>query len=455
MKKTIDCVVAEIGSTTTIVNAFSLDSTPTYLGAGADVTTVDSDVREGLDGALEDFRHKFDALFPTSMQMLATSSAAGGLRMSVSGLVYEMTVRAAKEAALNAGANIHMITAGRLRDDDLERLRDISPNIILISGGTDYGDQDTAFDNLVRVLDLDLDIPVIYAGNVENHYRIQKRYKDIIDKEKLSIVDNVYPRVDYLNIHPLREKIYETFETHIVHARGMHHIRERVDGPIMPTPGAVMEAALQIEQYFGNLIVIDVGGATTDVHSIADPSEAFKTYSEGEPREKRTVEGDLGVFLNRSNLFELTRSNRFSETLGRKDVLTSYVEDIPQIPRNEKERAFIFEMARTAVFNALDRHIGDYRNIYTSSGQKVIPDGRDLTQVRTFILTGGALTQLKDTESIVREYLADRPNKLIPQGEVDVFIDHDYIMASLGVLSKVYPDKARDLLKNTLRLGDV
>ena len=100
--------------------------------------------------------------------MLATSAAAGGLKMTVHGLVYDMTAKAAKEAALGAGAILHYITAGRLRRTDLARIREISPNLILLAGGVDYGERDTAIHNAEMIRSMGLKVPVIYAGNIEN-----------------------------------------------------------------------------------------------------------------------------------------------------------------------------------------------------------------------------------------------------------------------------------------------
>ena len=118
----IDVLVAEIGSTTTVVNAFDwIDSgAPVFLGQGQAPTSVlEGDVRVGLQGAVEDLRRKLGAEEISYRSMLATSSAAGGLRMTVHGLVYDMTVKAAREAALGAGANLHLATAGILQEEDL------------------------------------------------------------------------------------------------------------------------------------------------------------------------------------------------------------------------------------------------------------------------------------------------------------------------------------------------
>ena len=104
--------------------------------------------------------------------------------MTVHGLVYDMTVKAAKEAALGAGANIKYITAGKLRKSDLKKIKEIKPNIILIAGGVDYGERDTALYNAELIAKLDLDIPVIYAGNIENHEEV----KELFEGKKIRII---------------------------------------------------------------------------------------------------------------------------------------------------------------------------------------------------------------------------------------------------------------------------
>ncbi len=98
--------------------------------------------------------------------------------MTVHGLVYDMTVKAAKEAALGAGANIKYITAGKLRKSDLKKIKEINPNIILIAGGVDYGERDTALYNSELIASLELNIPVIYAGNIENQQEVEEIFSD-------------------------------------------------------------------------------------------------------------------------------------------------------------------------------------------------------------------------------------------------------------------------------------
>jgi uncharacterized protein (TIGR01319 family) len=450
----VDVLVAEIGSTTTLINAFQIHGKePKFLGRGVHNTTVEKDVTIGLENAIKDLAKNLRTDNITYKEMFATSSAAGGLKVSVHGLVYEMTVRASKEAALNAGANIHLVTAGKIRKNDLYNIVQLKPNMIIVAGGTDYGERDTALYNMREILKLNLNIPIIYAGNIENIEEIEEMFKNIDKRSLLKVVENVYPRVDLLNILPLRKVIYETFEENIVHAKGMNKIHNIVNQKIMPTPGSVMESSMILREEIGNLITIDVGGATTDVHSIANTSDDFKEFQEGEPLSKRSVEGDLGVFINHKNVIEMIGKSTLKERIGVQNTrFDELLSNYSYIPKNEDETSLVYELTKFCTHRALDRHVGDLKKVYTSSGQKIIPEGKDLTQVENIILTGGALINLNDTEKIVQEYIKRNPTKLLPDKNVHIYRDHDYIMASVGVLSLKYPYISLKLLLNSLRL---
>ena len=441
----IDCLVAEIGSTTTVVNAFNLHQGPVeFIGRGMHQTTVDTDVTIGLQNAILDLKKNLNVDELTYDEMLASSSAAGGLKITVHGLVYEMTARAAKEAALNAGANIHLITANRIEASHIDQIKKIKPNIIIIAGGTDFGEKEVAYQNLLDLVDLN--IPIIYTGNISNHDRILK-----LNKSNIRIVENVYPRVDDFNIIPLREAIYETFEKNIIHAKGMSHIFDMVNQLIIPTPGAVMDATLLLNELYDGVMTIDVGGATTDVHSVSEPKPEFLKYNDGEPRFKRTVEGDLGVFINRLHVLKTFKSGEIERMTGMSyDHVLQVMKEEPFIPKTDFGKQVIDLLTRQCVFQALDRHIGDMKRVFTTNGFKVIPDGKDVTQVKAIFLTGGALLYANKPKQMVKDYLLKQQTKLIPDVDTNVYIDYDYIFASLGVLSHKYPEQAKELLLKSI-----
>lgn len=455
----VDVLVAEIGSTTTVVNAFiNLDSdNPVFWAQGQAPTSVlDGDVRIGLQGAIDNLCKKMGIEKLEYDQMLATSSAAGGLKMTVHGLVYDMTAKAAKEAALGAGGIIHDITVGRLRRTDLARIKEIQPNLILIAGGVDYGERDTAIYNAEMIRSLGLKTPVVYAGNIEN----QEEMKLIFDEESgqhLYIVDNVYPKIDTLNVEPCRKVIQEAFEDHITHAPGMEHVRDMVNGPIIPTPGAVMECTKLLYDCIGDVMVIDVGGATTDVHAVAEDSDAVsRILTAPEPKAKRTVEGDLGVYVNRMKVIESIGEAKLREECENKlhidldKTLESYV----AIPKNDDEFKLVERLTQEATLRAVERHAGQIRYVYGPSGRQTLAEGKDLTQVKYIVGTGGALTRLPHRVDIMEMIPKDNQTgmKLYPSEAVKILVDNDYIMASLGVLSKTHRQGAIKLLGKSLEV---
>ena len=450
----MDVLVAEIGSTTTVVNAFAGINTsgPVFVGQGQAPTSVlDGDVRIGLQGAVDDLKNKLGTKTLEYQEMLATSSAAGGLKMTVHGLVYDMTARAAKEAALGAGAIIHNVTAGRLRRTDLARIKEIKPNLILIAGGVDYGERETSIYNAEMIRSLGLKAPVIYGGNIEN----QEEMKLIFDEEsgmKLYIVDNVYPKIDDLNVEPARKVIQDAFEEHIIHAPGMEHVREMVGGPIIPTPGAVMEATKVLYECLGDLIVLDVGGATTDLHSVTEASdEIARILVNPEPKAKRTVEGDLGVYVNMNNIIEVIGESKLAEELADLD-LTKIKESYQAIPKTPDEIRFVERLAKEAVLRAVERHAGKLRYVYGPSGRTTLAEGKDLTQVKYIIGTGGALTRLPHRIEIMKAITESNTTgmNLYPGSHAKILVDNDYIMASLGVLSRRYKESAIKLMEKSL-----
>ena len=454
----VDLLVAEIGSTTTVVNAFNgIDTdSPVFVGQGQAPTSVAiGNVTIGLHEAIEDFRVRMawdDVMYG---KLLATSSAAGGLKMTVHGLVYDMTAKAAKEAALGAGANIHMVTAGKLRRTDIKKILEINPNIIMIAGGVDYGEIETALYNAELIAKLDIKVPVLYAGNVQNQEEIKLIFDEVGKLDYLYIVDNVYPKIDFLNVEPARKVIQDIFEEHIVHAPGMEHIRDMVSGSIIPTPGAVMEASKLLKSDIGDLMTVDVGGATTDIHSVTEGSEEVsRVLISPEPVAKRTVEGDLGVYINMQNIVELIGKETLQKNLDlSEETLNNLVSNHVPIPKTDLQVKFVERLTKEAIILSAHRHAGGFRTLYGGGGKKTYAEGKDLTSIKYIVGTGGACTRLPNRVALLQEITKNLlGDKLLPNSETQILIDNDYIMASLGVLSKEHQESALILLKKSLRI---
>ncbi len=296
-------LLLDFGSTFTKMTV--VDTAGPSLVARATVPTTVKDISVGLRAGLA--RLSEAGVRERDLRLrLACSSAAGGLRMIAVGLVPELTAEAARRAALGAGARVIETFAFRLTDDDVERIGAAAPDILLLAGGTDGGNADVLLANAKRLAAAALPAPVVVAGNAavsEDVARIlAARGVDV------RVAENVMPELGVINVEPARAAIRDVFLEKIVEAKGLHVAEEYVEGVLMPTPAAVLAAARLLAEGtssvagFGQVAVVDVGGATTDVHSVAPgtPSERDVTVKGlPEPLAKRTVEGDLGVRVER------------------------------------------------------------------------------------------------------------------------------------------------------------
>ncbi|PKQ15539.1 MAG: hypothetical protein CVT67_08970 [Actinobacteria bacterium HGW-Actinobacteria-7] len=427
-RRPVDALVFEIGSTTTVVSAFGGfggdgdSGGPRLIAQGFAPTSVaQGDVGIGLDAARTQLEAVTGPLAPTVT--LATSSAAGGLRMTVHGLTQRMTAMAAREAALGAGAVVEYTTAGLLRDGDLRRIEEIAPSLILLAGGVEGGDSETVLHNAERIATLSVRPIVVYGGNST----VAGEVRALLEGAgfRFRATRNVYPGIDELDIVPARAVIHDAFEEHITHAPGMEALAKTVTGRILPTPGAVLLAAEALADAVGDLVVVDVGGATTDVHSVTDGApEISAIATEPEPHSKRTVEGDLGTFVSARHVAELLPEAQRPETLP------------PAIPTTAEEIEVAVTLARTAAVTGVHRHAGSLLQLYTPTGRQTVARGRDLTACRILIGTGGALTRLPGGTAILEATRAGSSagEKLLPPSDAQTTLDRDYVFACCGAL---------------------
>lgn len=431
----IDALVAEIGSTTTVVSAFDgiaegSSAPPHLFGQGFAPTSVAAgDVGIGMEAAQASLEAAVGPLDPAVT--LATSSAAGGLRMTVHGLTQKMTAMAAREAALGAGGVVELTTAGRLRDHDLRQVEAAAPGLILLAGGVEGGDTEVVLFNAAQLARLKVRPIVVYAGNSA----VSGEARAILEAEGFGVrvTSNVYPAVDELDIVPARHVIHDAFEEHIIHAPGMERIAEFVNGGILPTPGAVLIAAELLADALGDLVVIDVGGATTDVHSVTDGSpEMAAIATDPQPHAKRTVEGDLGTYVSAAHVAELIPEAERPDPLP------------PAVPSTAGETAAAVLLAGTAARVGVERHAGQLAHLYTPKGRQTVARGRDLTACRLLVGTGGALTRLPGGEEMLASVRASTAGgeRLLPPADARVALDRDYVLAACGALSTRFPADA-------------
>ncbi len=433
MSKPPPFLTLEVGSTITKANAFTLEAGCfLHQAQGFAATSIAAgDVGLGVEQALADLESRHGPL-PAERETFVNSSAAGGLRMTVHGLTYSMTARAAREAALGAGGIVKLITAGALSSYDLDEIREIRPNIILLAGGVDYGEKATVLHNAEQLAALGMSVPVVYAGNVAIRKHIGRIFAAA--GMELLLADNVFPEVDVLNVEPLRRVIHEVFNRHIIHAPGMARLGALTRWGILPTPGAVLRGAELFAEALGDCLVFDVGGATTDVHSVTDGSpEWAPRLTEPEPRAKRTVEGDLGVYVNAHNIVELQSDPEWEARLT----------ELQAIPTTEREKELTRWLCTQAVELGARRHAGVVRDLYTPTGKRQIVKGKDLTAVKWVIGTGGALTRVEGGDVILRRICTGPGKYLLPRPNAQLLMDRDYRFSALGTLAQAYPEEVK------------
>jgi len=471
-------IIYDVGSTYTKVAAYNKTRDRLeLLGRGQVATTID-DIQSGI-GNCNALLGGAGIEFNRDCELYSTSSAAGGLRMVAMGYMPRVTAKAAKEVAMNAGARVlEIITHEDPPDYRVEILREIKPDIILLAGGTDGGDQENLLDNARHIVAAKVKCVVVIAGNVEAQPAAEMILKagGLVTKR----VPNVMPTIHELEVEKARAAIHEEFIKQISNAKGLHKLVELVsDGLVVPTPGAILLAAELLARGthetdgVGDLIVIDIGGATTDIHSILPSLEELSIEERGlvvtNARQVayRTVEGNLGMRISSSGILStvgpqhvLSNVAATGEDLG--TALTDYVHHLEENPehiaRTELERLFDLGLAVSAIEVALKRHAGYIAQEFNPvlGIAPGTPMGRDLRQVKTIIAVGGIFTHAEESvrHQIVEKALQDRGISLLPV-EYELYFDGQYLLYTIGVLSRKYPDLALRYAKEYLKISHI
>ncbi|SDF32143.1 methylaspartate mutase accessory protein GlmL [Sporolituus thermophilus] len=450
-------LLIDFGSTYTKITAIDVER-EVILGTARGITTVETDIMEGLNQAL-------DKLFATTgrlefAKVLGCSSAAGGLKMVAIGLVPELTAEAAKRAALGAGAKVLGVYCHELSDYELEEIVGLKPEIILLAGGTDGGNKEVILHNAKMLAASGLNVPVVVAGNKSVAPAVVKMLAATMTD--VYHTENVMPRLNELNIEPARATIRDVFLKRIVEAKGLNKANKFVDRMVMPTPAAVLRAAELLsrgtdnEPGLGDLMVVDIGGATTDVYSIGkgEPSKpAVALRGLPEPFAKRTVEGDLGMRYSAGALLKAAGARligSYAETS--EEAVVAYVAkveaNIEYLPQTAEEERIEIAMGRACTKLSADRHVGQLETYFTPFGSTFVQTGKDLTGVTTVVGTGGVIINNPHPEAILRGIVFEEanPHILKPQ-QPEFLIDRQYIMAAMGLLGEDYPDTAVRMLK--------
>ncbi len=453
-------LLIDFGSTYTKVTAVDLKEAR-LLGTASSYTTVQTDINEGLNNAL---RLLFDKTGKIQFdRRFACSSAAGGLKMISCGLVPELTAEAARMASLGAGAKVMKVYSYQLTEEDAEEILRLSPDIFLLTGGTDGGNRDTIIENAKIIAGIPQDFPVVIAGNRNAAAECRKILEN--SGKQTVVCSNVMPRFNELNIEPAQKEIRDIFLQRIIKAKGLSEASQLISGILMPTPAAVLEAMKLLaegtakESGLGDLAAVDVGGATTDVYSMSNGEPTrVNTVLKGlpEPYAKRTVEGDIGMRYSAKGVAEAAGMPVLSAlsglTLERTEELLNLIADkTDTLPNTEELKALDFALSFMAVKTGMTRHAGHIEKVYTPVGEAYLQEGKDLSNVSRIIATGGSLIHADRVKEIAAGAVFDErePYSLKPL-QAEILLDKEYILSAMGLLSQHEPDIALKIMKKEL-----
>jgi len=454
-------LLIDFGSTYTKIVAVDLDREE-IAGYAQSCTTVQTDIMVGLRSAL--------SLLPPSLQnapyacKLSSSSAAGGLGMVTIGLIPELSAEAARRSALGAGAKVIKVFSFKLTDREVREIEQINPDILLLAGGIDGGNSEVILANAAKLARSRLTCPVLVAGN-------KAAGDDVVSLLRAAgkvplVADNVMPDVNVLNVEPARAMIRKVFIERIIAAKGLKKAEEFVEGILMPTPTAVLNAAQVLaagtgsEKGLGDLVILDIGGATTDVHSVGwgNPVQAG-VVRKGlpEPYAKRTVEGDLGIRYNAESILKLCGAAAIREnaSLPHPDLdkkLECLSREVGFVPDNPEDHDLDFALASCAARAGMERHAGTIETLWGPHGQYFLQHGKDLTPVEHVIGTGGIFVHHPLADGILKKSLFNpgQPFSLRPKNP-HLYTDAQYCLFAVGLLAERHPEIAFRIGKKYLK----
>lgn len=454
-------LLIDFGSTNTKLTVVDIEK-KVLVGTSKAYTTIETDINIGYQKALEKLFKKYGKM--EFAKIIACSSAAGGLKMAAIGLVEELTVEAAKRVCYGAGGKVDLVFSHHITKKDVQAIIDKKIDIILLAGGTDGGNSENVIYNARMLGEGQIKTPIIYAGNKS----CQDEIIDIFERYNLNgyVCDNIMPKLNHLNIDSARDVIRKIFMDNIIYAKGINKIQAEIEHVILPTPHAVLMGAELLSKGYlhepglGDLVIVDIGGATTDVYSMGDGSpHRADVVMKGleEPYAKRTVEGDLGMRYSAEGIAHslTTEQKKLYLEMGIDiDQETSRrSKNVEMIPDNERDEEVDAILGRICCDVAFSRHVGHMEQYYSPMGMMYFQFGKDLTEVTNIIGTGGVVIYDKHAKDILKAICSNpqKPFELRPT-KPNFMIDQEYILSAMGLLSIYEPEIALKIMKENVKI---
>ena len=424
-------VCADVGSTFTKVSVVDT-STGEVVAAAQHPTTVDTDVLHGLDAAVAATGVRAPAA------TYVCSSAGGGLRLAVVGYERLVTAEAGHRVGLSAGARVVHVAAGPLDRAGVDELKAARPDVVLLVGGTDGGDAAVLRHNAHRLAAARLRVPVVAAGNADAREDVVSE----LTRRGVPVIPagNVLPRIGVSDPAPARTAIREVFLRHVIGGKKLSRGPRFASLVRGATPDVVLTAVeLLADHYEGDLLVVDVGGATTDVYSVIGPDVSADVA--GTLWRSRTVEGDLGVRWTAPGVLDAAVAERLAAGDAELRAAARARAADPGLPPGEPD----LRLASLAATVALRRH---------ARGEPVGPGGprkggKDLRGVRRVIGSGGVLRHADPAAArrVLGAAVADHAGGWALPRTPAVTVDTDYVLAPAGLLAAEHPRAALALLQ--------
>jgi len=421
-------VCADVGSTWTKAAVVDL-AEGRLVATGAHPTTT-TDIMTGLSAAVG---ASSAGLRAASSPWYVCSSAGGGLRLAVVGYERLVTAEAGHRVGLSAGARVVHVAAGPLDAAGLRDLRAARPDVLLLVGGTDGGDSETLLHNAGRLARSRWRVPVVVAGNADAREEVAAVLSGA------TIVDNVLPRIGVLRPGPARAAIREVFLRHVIGGK----FGRRFAGLVRAaTPDAVLAGVELLADRTGRgLLVIDVGGATTDVYSALPPSADQTAEAAGTLPRARTVEGDLGVRWSAPGVVAAAVAEKLPH--GESLAEAARVRAANPAFAGDSGSGADLRLATLAAIVGARRH---------ARGEAGGFGRRDLREVSLVIGSGGVLraSSTGDAQGVLDAVLSDHGGGWpLPRAATTV-VDREYVLAAGGLLAADHPDAAAALLLGQL-----
>ena len=393
--------------------------------------------------------------------VVACSSAGGGLRIAVVGQEELVTAEAGRRASLSSGGAVVHVASGGLASG-IEPLTASRPDVVLLVGGTDGGNPAVLVDAADRLAAAAWPGPVVVAGNAA-------AATDVVDRLGAAgvdhvVADNVVPQIGVLRPDSARAAIREMFLRHVIGGKRLSASAEFLDMVVGPTPDIVLSGVELLAEAVGDVVVVDVGGATTDVHSAVtlDP-ETLSPELGGLAREvvaptplTRTVEGDLGMRWSAPTTVTRGVATGLvddADAIGLTAAAERRAADPGWLPDGPADVEAEYDLATTAVGIALRRHSGRQRVVFGPEGRLVERQGVDLREVELLVGSGGVLRHAptERAAAVLRESTGeDVPGGWLLPRSARLVVDQEYVLAAAGLLRADHTDAAATLLRQRL-----